>query len=199
MITSTPSRQPRRCSWAGATPHMIRYHDTEWGRPVHDDRRLFEMLLLEGAQAGLSWDTVLRRREGYRQVFADFDPAKISRFDRVKKTALLRDPRIIRNRLKIEAAVSNARAFLVVENTFGSFDSYVWRFVGGRPIVNRWKRASDIPASTQESDQLSRDLRQRGFRFVGSTIVYAFMQAVGLVNDHVADCFLAGRRLRSGR
>jgi DNA-3-methyladenine glycosylase I len=199
VTTSTASRQPRRCGWAGATPHMIRYHDTEWGRPVHDDRRLFEMLLLEGAQAGLSWDTVLRRREGYRQVFAGFDPAKISRFDRVKKAALLRDPRIIRNRLKIEAAVSNARAFLVVEDTFGSFDSYVWRFVGGRPIVNRWKRASDIPASTQESDQLSRDLRQRGFRFVGSTIVYAFMQAVGLVNDHMADCFLAGRRLRSGR
>jgi len=199
MTASTPSVQPRRCSWAGATPHMIRYHDTEWGRPVHDDRRLFEMLLLEGAQAGLSWDTVLRRREGYRQVFAGFDPVKLARFDRLKTAALCRDTRIIRNRLKIEAAVSNARAFLAVQETFGSFDAYVWRFVGGTPIVNRWKRASDIPASTHESDQLSRDLRQRGFRFVGSTIVYAFMQAVGLVSDHMADCFLTQRRLRPGR
>jgi len=189
----------RRCSWAGATPHMIRYHDSEWGRPVHDDRRLFQMLLLEGAQAGLSWDTILRRREGYRQAFAGFDPAKVARFDRLKKAALLRDARIIRNRLKIEAAVSNAQAFLAVQDHFGSFDAYVWRFVGDLPIVNGWKRASDIPASTQESDQLSRDLKQRGFRFVGSTIVYAFMQAVGLVNDHMADCFLTGRRLRPRR
>jgi DNA-3-methyladenine glycosylase I len=178
---------------------MIRYHDSEWGRPVHDDRRHFEMLLLEGAQAGLSWETILRRREGYRQAFAGFDPAKIARFDRLKKAALLRDTGIIRNRLKIEAAVSNARAFLAVQATFGSFDAYVWRFVGGMPIMNRWQRASDIPASTQESDQLSKDLRQQGFRFVGSTIVYAFMQAVGLVNDHMAECFLAGRRLRPAR
>lgn len=180
-------------------PHMIRYHDTEWGRPVHDDRRLFEMLLLEGAQAGLSWDTVLKRREGYRQVFAGFDPVKVARFDRLKTAALLQDTRIIRNRLKIEAAVSNARAFLAVQESFGSFDAYVWGFVGGKAIVNRWKRASDIPASTPESDQLSRDLRQRGFRFVGSTIVYAFMQAVGLVSDHMADCFLTERRFRPGR
>jgi DNA-3-methyladenine glycosylase I len=178
---------------------MIRYHDSEWGRPVHDDRRLFEMLLLEGAQAGLSWETILRRREGYRQAFAGFDPAKIARFDRHKKAALLRDTRIIRNRLKIEAAVSNARAFLAVQASFGSFDAYVWRFVGGMPIVNRWKRASDIPASTPESDQLSMDLRQQGFRFVGSTIVYAFMQAVGLVNDHMAECFLEERLLRPAR
>ncbi len=178
---------------------MIRYHDIEWGRPVHDDRRLFEMLLLEGAQAGLSWDTVLRRREGYRQAFAGFDPSKVAAFDRSKKAALLRDTRIIRNRLKIDAAVTNARAFLAVQETFGSFDVYVWEFVGGRPIVNPWKRTSNIPASTSQSDQLSKDLRQRGFRFVGSTIVYAFMQAVGMVNDHVAECFLAGRRFRPGR
>ena len=176
---------------------MIRYHDTEWGRPVHHDRRLFEMLLLEGAQAGLSWDTVLRRREGYRRAFADFDPVKIARFDRRKKAALLRDTGIIRNRLKIEAAVANAQAFLAVQDAFGSFDAYVWSFVGGVPIVNRWP--SDIPARTRESDQLSKDLRQRGFRFVGSTIVYAFMQAVGLVNDHTLDCFLTDRRLLSPR
>lgn len=194
-----PSMQPRRCSWAGATPRMIRYHDTEWGRPVHDDRRLFEMLLLEGAQAGLSWDTVLRRRAGYRQAFGGFDPVKVARFDRFKRAALLRDTRIIRNRLKIEAAVGNARAFLAVQQTFGSFDAYVWAFVSGRPIVNRWKRASDIPSRTRESDQLSRDLKQRGFRFVGSTIVYAFMQAVGLVSDHMADCFLTEKRRRPGR
>ena len=173
---------------------MLRYHDTEWGRPVHQDRRLFEMLILEGAQAGLSWDTVLRRRDGYRRAFAGFDPAKVARFDRTKKAALLRDSRIIRNRLKIDAAVTNARAFLVVQSAFGSFDAYVWQFVGGRPIVNRWKQASAVPVTTRESDQLSRDLRQRGFRFVGSTIIYAFMQAVGMVNDHTADCFLAGSR-----
>lgn len=175
---------------------MIRYHDTEWGRPVHQDHMLFEMLILEGAQAGLSWDTVLRRRDGYRQAFAGFDPVKVARFDRTKKAALLRDTRIIRNRLKIDAAVSNAQAFLAVQNAFGSFDAYLWQFVGGRPIVNRWKHASEIPASTRESDQLSRDLRQRGFRFVGSTIMYAFMQAVGMVNDHTAECFLAGLRAK---
>jgi len=172
---------------------MRRYHDTEWGRPVHDDRRLFEMLLLEGAQAGLSWETILRRREGYRQAFAGFDPVKIAKFDRMKKRVLLRDTRIIRNRLKIDAAVTNARAFLAVRQTFGSFDAYVWKFVGGTPIVNGWKRASDIPSSTHHSDLLSKDLKQRGFRFVGSTIMYAFMQAVGMVNDHTATCFLATR------
>ena len=173
---------------------MIRYHDTEWGRPVHQDRVLFEMLILEGAQAGLSWDTILRRRDGYRLAFSGFDPVKVARFDRTKKAALLRDARIIRNRLKIDAAVSNARAFLAVQGAFGSFDTYLWQFVGGRPIVNRWKHASEIPASTRESDQLSRELRQRGFRFVGSTIMYAFMQAVGMVNDHTAECFLSGSR-----
>jgi DNA-3-methyladenine glycosylase I len=157
------------------------------------------MLLLEGAQAGLSWETILRRREGYRQVFAGFDPVKIARFDGAKKRALLRDTRIIRNRLKIDAAVTNARAFLEVQHAFGSFDAYVWNFVGGTPIVNRWERASDIPSSTRHSDQLSKDLKQRGFRFVGSTIIYAFMQAVGLVNDHTSECFLAAKRRRSLR
>jgi DNA-3-methyladenine glycosylase I len=154
------------------------------------------MLLLEGAQAGLSWDTILRRREAYRRAFAGFDPVKVAAFDRSKKAALLRDAGIIRNRLKIEAAVSNARAFLALQETFGSFDAYIWGFVGGTPIVNGWKRGADIPAKTHESDVLSKDLYQRGFRFVGSTIVYAFMQAVGMVNDHTADCFLAERRIR---
>jgi DNA-3-methyladenine glycosylase I len=171
---------------------MIRYHDTEWGRPLHDDRRLFEMLLLEGAQAGLSWDTVLRRREGYRDAFAGFDPVEVAAFDRRRRAALLRDSRIIRNRLKIEAAVGNARAFLAVQEAFGSFDAYLWPFVGGRPLINRWRRGADIPVTTVESDRLSRDLKRRGFRFVGSTIVYAFMQAVGMVNDHTTDCFLGG-------
>ena len=167
---------------------MRRYHDTEWGRPVHDDRRLFEMLLLEGAQAGLSWETVLRRRESYRRAFAGFDPVKIAMFDRAKKGALLRDTGIIRNRLKIDASVTNARAFLAVQHAFGSFDAYVWEFVGGSPVVNRWKRDSGIPPSTRQSDRLSKDLRKRGFRFVGSTTIYAFMQAVGMVNDHAVGC-----------
>jgi DNA-3-methyladenine glycosylase I len=172
---------------------MMRYHDREWGRPVHNDRRLFEMLLLEGAQAGLSWETVLRRRAGYRDAFARFDPAKVAQFDRRKKQALLRDSRIVRNRLKIDAAVVNARAFLAVQDAFGSFDAYLWPFVGGQPIINGWAQSSDIPATTPESDELSQDLKRRGFRFVGSTIVYAFMQAVGMVNDHTKDCFLAAR------
>ena len=172
---------------------MMRYHDREWGRPVHNDRRLSEMLLLEGAQAGLSWETVLRRRAGYRDAFARFDPAKVAQFDRRKKQALLRDSRIVRNRLKIDAAVVNARAFLAVQDAFGSFDAYLWPFVGGQPIINGWAQSSDIPATTPESDELSQDLKRRGFRFVGSTIVYAFMQAVGMVNDHTKDCFLAAR------
>jgi DNA-3-methyladenine glycosylase I len=188
--------EQQRCRWVGDAPHMIRYHDTEWGRPLHDDRRLFEMLLLEGAQAGLSWDTVLRRREGYRDAFAGFDPVKVAAFDRRRRAALLRDSRIIRNRLKIEAAVNNARAFLAVQQAFGSFDAYLWPFVGGRPVINRWRRAADIPVTTGASDRLSKDLRARGFRFVGSTIVYAFMQAVGMVDDHTADCFLAEQRRR---
>ena len=193
---SEKERVKPRCAWAGSQPHMRRYHDKEWGRPVHDDRRLFEMLLLEGAQAGLSWDTVLRRREGYRRAFADFDPVKVATFGQDRQISLLSDTGIIRNRLKIEAAVRNARAFLAVQNEFGSFDCYVWQFVGGAPIVNRWKRLSDIPATTVESDRLSKDLVRRGFRFVGSTITYAFMQAVGMVNDHTIGCFLARKRPR---
>lgn len=177
---------------------MILYHDREWGRPVHDDRRLFEMLLLEGAQAGLTWDTVLRRREGYRRAFAGFDPVKVAQFDTKKQAALLRNPGIIRNRLKIDAAVGNARAFLAVQREFGSFDRYVWQFVGGRPMVNRRRRTADIPATSPESDALSKDLKKRGFRFVGSTIIYAYMQAVGLVNDHTVACFLSRRRVTRG-
>ena len=184
----------RRCRWAGGSAQMMRYHDREWGRPVHDDRRLFEMLLLEGAQAGLSWETVLRRRAGYRRAFAGFDPVKVARFDHRKKLELMHDENIIRNRLKIDAAVGNARAFLAVQEACGSFDAYVWQFVRGRPIVNGWRRHSNIPATTRESDELSKDLKRRGFRFVGSTIVYAFMQAVGMVNDHTSDCFLAESR-----
>ena len=179
---------------------MIQYHDREWGRPVHDDRRLFEMLLLEGAQAGLTWETILRRREGYRRAFAGFDPVKVAGFDGSKKTALLNDAGIIRNRLKIDAAISNAQAFLAVQQEYGSFDGYVWQFVGGKPIVNRWQDLSEVPATSRESDALSQSLKKRGFRFVGSTIIYAFMQAVGMVNDHTVDCFLAAeRQKRKGR
>jgi DNA-3-methyladenine glycosylase I len=178
-----------RCPWVGDKPHLISYHDEEWGVPVHDDRKHFEMLLLEGAQAGLMWETILRRRDSYRRAFASFDPAKVARFTTKRNAALLKDPSIIRNRLKIEAAVTNARAFLAVQKEFGSFDRYVWRFVGDRPKVNHWKSMKQVPATTAESDTLSKDLTKRGFRFVGSTIIYAYMQAVGLVNDHTVDCF----------
>jgi DNA-3-methyladenine glycosylase I len=186
-----------RCRWAGADPLYIRYHDEEWGVPVHDDRTLFEFLILEGAQAGLSWITILRKREAYRRAFDRFDPARVARYDRAKIARLMRDPGIVRNRLKIESTVTNARAFLAVRDEFGRFDRYLWRFVDGRPIVNRWK-PGQIPARTKISDQLSDDLAGRGFRFVGSTICYAFMQAVGMVNDHTTNCFrhreLARRR-----
>ncbi len=168
---------------------MARYHDEEWGVPVHDDRRLFEFLLLEGAQAGLSWETILKRREGYRRVFDDFDPEVVARYDDQKTTQLLADPRIIRNRLKVAAAVQNARAFLAVQEEFGSFDAYIWRFVGGQPRVNAWRSLAEVPARTAESDAMSNDLKRRGFKFVGSTICYAFMQAAGMVNDHTLDCF----------
>jgi DNA-3-methyladenine glycosylase I len=178
-----------RCGWVGTKPHMVEYHDGEWGRPVHDDRRHFEMLLLEGAQAGLSWETILRRRETYRKAFAGFDPVTVARFTAKKKAALLQDPGIIRNRLKVESSVTNAQAFLAVQQEYGSFDRYVWQFVGGKPKVNRWALISQVPATSPESDALSKDLKKRGFRFVGSTIIYAYMQAVGLVNDHIADCF----------
>lgn len=186
-----------RCSWTGDKPHMIAYHDKEWGRPVHDDRKHFEMLLLEGAQAGLTWDTILRRRDGYRAAFAGFDPGKVARFTAEKRSRLLKDPGIIRNRLKIESAVTNAQAFLAVQKEFGSFDCYVWSFVGGEPIENRWRRMKDVPATNVVSDTLSKDLKKRGFRFVGSTIIYAYMQAVGMVNDHLADCFATSRTRRA--
>jgi DNA-3-methyladenine glycosylase I len=167
----------------------LAYHDDEWGVAVHDDRRLFEMLVLEGAQAGLSWITILRKRPAYRQAFDRFNPVKVARYDARKIRSLLADPGIVRNRLKIESAIKNARAFLEVSAEFGNFDAYIWRFVGGQPIRNAWREMKDIPARTPESDAMSKDLRKRGFSFVGSTICYAFMQATGLVNDHVVDCF----------
>ncbi len=182
-----------RCGWVGVKPHLLRYHDEEWGVPVHDDRTHFEMLLLEGAQAGLSWETILLRREGYRKAFAGFDPLAVARFTSQVKATLMKDVGIIRNRLKIDAAVSNAQAFLAVQKECESFDRYVWRFVGGSPRVNRWKTLKQIPSRTVESDALSSDLKKRGFRFVGSTITYAYMQAVGLVNDHTCDCFLGSQ------
>ncbi len=177
-----------RCGWA-RTDLSIPYHDTEWGVPVRDDRLHFEFLVLEGAQAGLSWETVLRKRDRYREVFDGFDPAKVARYTAAKVARLLRDPGIIRNRLKVASAVSNARAFLRVQEEFGSFDAYVWRFLGGTPKVNRWKALTEVPPKTAESDALSKDLVARGFRFVGSTIVYAHMQATGMVNDHLVGCF----------
>ena len=179
---------PARCGWA-RTELSIPYHDAEWGVPVHDDHTLFEFLILEGAQAGLSWETILKKRARYREVFDGFDPARVARYTAARKARLLRDPGIVRNRLKVDSAVSNARAFLSVQDEFGSFDAYVWRFVDGRPRVNRWKQLGQIPARTNESDALSNDLLRREFRFVGSTICYAFMQAVGMVNDHPTDCF----------
>jgi DNA-3-methyladenine glycosylase I len=180
---------PRRCGWCGNDPLYVAYHDAEWGVPVHDDRKLFEFLILEGAQAGLSWITILRKREAYRRAFAGFDAEKVARYGQRQVDRLLADPGIVRNRLKIEAAVNNAQRFLRVQNEFGSFDAYIWRFVDGRPIVNRWKTLKQVPASTPESDALSRDLKARGFKFVGSTICYAHMQATGMVNDHLAGCF----------
>jgi len=187
-----------RCSWAVTDDaEYVRYHDEEWGRPVHDDRRLFEMLILEGAQAGLSWSTILHKRSGYRRAFAGFDPRRVARFDATRRAALRRDSSIVRNRLKIEASVSNARAFLQVQRECGSFDHYLWSFVGGRPLVNR-PRPGTVPARTALSDAISRDLAKRGFRFVGSTIVYAFLQAVGVVNDHARGCFLCPPLRRPG-
>jgi DNA-3-methyladenine glycosylase I len=177
----------KRCHWA-TKPLMIEYHDREWGRPVHDDAVLFEFLILEGAQAGLSWETILNKRENYRAAFDRFDARKIARYGARKKKALLRNPGIVRNRLKIDSTISNARAFLEVQKEFGSFDTYIWQFVGGSPKVNRWPTMKQLPARTAESDAMSKELKKRGFRFVGSTICYAFMQATGLVNDHLADC-----------
>jgi DNA-3-methyladenine glycosylase I len=189
------SQEPRRCAWA-TTPLGIAYHDAEWGVPVHDDRVLFEFLILEAAQAGLSWETVLKKRDHYRKVFDGFDPRKVARYTDAKKAALLADPGIIRNRLKIDAAVLSARAFLAVQEEFGSFDAYVWKFVGGQPKRHRPKTLGDIPAPIPEAKALSADLLRRGFKFVGPTIIYAFMQAVGLVDDHTADCEIARQRDR---
>jgi DNA-3-methyladenine glycosylase I len=185
----TGKNAKRRCAWASADPLFITYHDREWGRPVHDDRTLFEFLILEGAQAGLSWSTILRKREHYRKAFAGFDPVKVARFGAAKVRQLMQDAGIVRNRAKIQSAVTNARAFLRIAREFGSFDRYVWRFVGGKPIKHRFRVPRDVPASTPESEALSRDLRQRGFRFVGPGICYAFMQACGLVDDHAVGCF----------
>lgn len=180
----------KRCFWAGEKPHMITYHDEEWGRPVHDEFRHFEMLTLEGAQAGLSWDTILKKRENYYKAFAGFDPKTVARFDDKKAAELLQNPGIVRNRLKVASATRNARAFLDIQKEFGSFDAYIWAFVDGTPIVNHWKGMADMPAKTGVSDAISKDLKNRGMNFVGSTIIYAYMQATGLVNDHTVDCYL---------
>jgi DNA-3-methyladenine glycosylase I len=181
---------PERCPWSlGVSEAYLRYHDEEWGVPVRDDRKHFEFLILEGAQAGLSWSTVLHKRPAYRKAFANFEPARVARFNRRSVERLLGNAGIIRNRLKIEASISNARSFLAVQAEFGSFDDYIWRFVDGRPRRNRWRRPQEVPATSAESDALSRDLKARGFRFVGSTIIYAHMQAIGLVNDHLVGCF----------
>jgi DNA-3-methyladenine glycosylase I len=178
-----------RCAWAGNDPLYQKYHDEEWGLPVHNDRKLFEMLILEGAQAGLSWITILRKRKNYRKAFDNFDARKISKYNSKKINALLKNEGIVRNRLKIAATIQNAKLFLEVQKEFGSFDRYIWQFVGGKPKVSKWKTLKEIPAKTIESDAMSKDLKKRGFKFVGSTICYAFMQAVGMVNDHTADCF----------
>jgi DNA-3-methyladenine glycosylase I len=185
---------PTRCAWANGGPLEIEYHDTEWGVPSRDDRHLFEMLILEGAQAGLSWSTILRKRENYRKAFAGFDPVKVARFDARRRAALMRDPGIVRNRLKIEATVANARQVLAVQAAHGSLAAYLWQFVDGRPIVNRWTTRDRVPAETAESRAMSKALLQRGFRFVGPTICYAFMQATGMVNDHVTTCFRYSKR-----
>jgi DNA-3-methyladenine glycosylase I len=187
---------PQRCAWCGDDPLYVAYHDREWGVPVHGDRLLFEFLILEGAQAGLSWITILRKREHYRRAFDDFDAEKVARYGQRQVGRLLGDAGIVRNRLKIEAAINNAQRFLDVQAAFGSFDAYIWRFVDGKPIQNRRKSLKDIPASTPESDALSKDLKARGFKFVGSTICYAHMQATGMVNDHLVDCFRHGEIAR---
>jgi len=195
-----PDANVGRCTWSqGIDPLYQSYHDTEWGVPVRDDLKHFEFLLLEGAQAGLSWWTILRKRENYRRAFAGFDPTKVARFDARAVTRLMQDAGIVRNRQKIEAAVANARRFLEIQEEFGTFDAYVWPFVGGAPIMNRWRVQSEIPATTPESDALSKDLKNRGFKFVGSTIIYAHMQATGLVNDHLLSCFVRARKGPRGR
>ena len=188
MLPAATEAEPlRRCDWANN--EMLAYHDTEWGVPLHDDRALFELLTLEGAQAGLSWSTILRKRENYRAAFDNFDPQKVARYNDRKVASLLADEGIVRNRLKIAAAIANARAVLEAQQEFGSFDVYIWSFVGGRPLQNHWHKQEQVPAQTPQSDAMSRSLARRGFRFVGSTICYSFMQATGMVNDHLTDCF----------
>ena len=194
------SKAITRCKWAeGVSLEYIRYHDEEWGVPVHDDRMQFEFLILEGAQAGLSWSTILNKREGYRKLFADFDPEKVARFTKKRVEKMLLDPAIVRNRLKVESAVTNAKAFLKVQEEFGTFSDYMWGFVDGKPIQGKWKKDGDVPATSPESDALSKDLKKRGFRFVGSTIIYAHMQATGMVNDHVTRCFRHKICVNSGK
>lgn len=178
-----------RCQWCGDDPLYVKYHDEEWGLPLHDDRKLFEFLILEGAQAGLSWITILRKRENYRNAFDNFDPEKIASYNDKKINGLLNNPGIIRNKLKINAAVENAKVFLKVQKEFGTFDKYIWRFVNNKPINNRWKSIGEIPATSKESEIMSKDLKKLGFKFAGSTICYAFMQTIGMVNDHIIDCF----------
>ncbi len=179
----------RRCNWSVSDPIYIKYHDKEWGVPVHNDRKLFEMIVLDGAQAGLSWFTILKKRENYRKAFDNFDPKKVAKYDKRKISQLLKNEGIIRNKLKVESAVTNAKAFLKVKEEFGTFDKYIWKFVNGKTKVNSWKTLKHIPATSKESDAMSKDLKARGFKFVGSTICYAFMQAAGMVNDHTVDCF----------
>jgi DNA-3-methyladenine glycosylase I len=186
---NAPAPDPKRCAWAGTDPDMVAYHDTEWGVPVHDDDTHFEFLVLEGAQAGLSWSTILKRRSGYRKAFAGFDPVKVARFTPAKVEKLLTDTGIIRNRAKVNSTVRNAGLFLEVQKEFGSFDAYIWGFVGGRPVVNRWRRMAQLPPTSPESEALSKDLRRRGFSFVGPTVCYAHLQAAGLINDHLVGCF----------
>ena len=193
------SSDRKRCGWVGTDPLYLEYHDREWGVPLRDDAQLFEMIILEGAQAGLSWITVLKKRENYRRAFDQFDASKIARYDGRKKRALLNDAGIIRNRLKIDATIGNARAFLDIVNEFGSFSDYLWDFVDGRPVVNRWCKVSEVPVSTKYSDALSKALKKRGFKFVGTTICYSFMQAVGMVNDHTRDCFRYSQVSRTQR
>lgn len=190
--------EKKRCPWCLKSDLYIRYHDEEWGVPVHDDRTHFEFLILEGAQAGLSWSTILNKREGYRKCFADFDPEKVARFSEKRIAKILLDPGIVRNRLKVNSAVNNARKFLEVQDEFGSFDAYIWRFVDGKPIVNQWARNDQVPPTSKESDALSKDLIKRGFKFVGSTVMYAHLQACGLINDHLTSCFRY-RELRGKR
>lgn len=184
--------EPQRCSWCGSEPYYVAYHDTEWGVPLHDERALFEFLILEGAQAGLSWSTILKKRAGYRRAFDNFDAERIARYNEADVARLLADPGIVRNRLKVAASISNAQATLNIRQEFGGLDAYFWRFVDGRPIQNAWTELSQIPARTPLSDTISRDLKQRGFKFVGSTIIYAYLQGTGIVNDHCQECFLHG-------